>query len=83
MATMFVTITDEKGTTLGMFSLPEKEFKTGSRGYFTSGKFEREGKRYQAQFQAVEIGSKNQPPAPVAKPAKPAPVAKPAKRVQK
>ena len=35
-----------------------KEFKTGSRGYFAQGKFEVNGKRYQVQVQAVEIGSK-------------------------
>ncbi len=36
----------------------KKDFRTGSRGYFAQGKFEVNGKRYQVQVQAVEIGSK-------------------------
>ena len=39
-------------------AMNQKEFKTGSRGYFAQGKFEVNGKRYQVQVQAVEIGSK-------------------------
>ncbi len=39
-------------------ALNPKEFKTGSRGFFAQGKFEVDGKRYQVQVQAVEIGSK-------------------------
>jgi len=38
--------------------LPEKKFSTGSVGYFASTKLEFNGKRYQCQFQMVEIGSK-------------------------
>ena len=38
-------------------SLPEKKFKTGSIGYWASQKLEIGGKRYQCQFQLVEIGS--------------------------
>lgn len=38
--------------------LPEKKFKTGSVGYWASQKVEINGKRYQAQFQLVEVGSK-------------------------
>ncbi len=38
--------------------LPEKRFKTGSTGYWASQKVEINGKRYQCQFQMVEIGSK-------------------------
>ncbi len=38
--------------------LPEKKFKTGSVGYWASAKVELNGKRYQGQFQLVEIGSK-------------------------
>ena len=38
--------------------LPEKKFKTGSVGYWASQKIEINGKRYQGQFQLVEIGSK-------------------------
>ena len=39
--------------------LPEKKFKTGSVGYWASQKIEINGKRYQGQFQLVEVGSKN------------------------
>lgn len=53
-------IKDEKGQTLAMLSVPPKEFKTGSRGYYANGKIELDGKRYQVQIQLVEIGSKNQ-----------------------
>jgi hypothetical protein len=38
--------------------LPEKKFATGSVGYWASEKLEINGKRYQCQFQMVEIGSK-------------------------
>jgi hypothetical protein len=46
------------GKLLGMFTLPPKDFKTGSKGYYANGKMEFDGKRYQAQIQLVEIGSK-------------------------
>jgi len=38
--------------------LPEKKFSTGSIGYWATQKLEMNGKRYQCQFQLVEIGSK-------------------------
>ena len=38
--------------------LAEKKFSTGSVGFYASQKLEIEGKRYQCQFQMVEIGSK-------------------------
>ena len=38
--------------------LPEKKFSTGSTGFWASVKVEINGKRYQGQFQLVEIGSK-------------------------
>lgn len=38
--------------------LPEKKFSTGSTGYWATQKVEINGKRYQCQFQIVEIGSK-------------------------
>ncbi len=44
---------------LADISLPEKKFKTGSVGYWASQKVEISGKRYQGQFQLVEVGSKN------------------------
>ena len=46
------------GQVLGMFTLPPKDFKTGSKGFYANGKLEIDGKRYQAQIQLVEIGSK-------------------------
>jgi hypothetical protein len=36
----------------------EKVFKTGSKGFFGMGKIQIGEKRYQAQIQLVEIGSK-------------------------
>ncbi|MBI4322339.1 MAG: hypothetical protein HY675_27925 [Chloroflexi bacterium] len=51
---------DENGQTLGKLVANEKAFASGSRGYFGQGKIEIEGKRYQAQVQLVEIGSKEQ-----------------------
>ena len=57
---MFVIaeIKNDKGETVAVFSVPEKEFKTGSRGYYANGKAKLGGKRYQVQIQLVEIGSK-------------------------
>jgi hypothetical protein len=48
----------DDGKTLALLTLPPKEFKTGSRGYYANGKAEIDGKRYQIQIQLVEIGSK-------------------------
>ena len=50
---------DEKGQQLAVFSLPPKQFKTGSKGFYANGKTEIDGKRYQVQIQLVEIGSRN------------------------
>lgn len=52
------------GQLLGMFTLPVKEFKTGSKGFYTNGKLEIDKKRYQVQIQLVEIGSKKAEGAP-------------------
>jgi hypothetical protein len=46
------------GQTLAQMALPAKDFKTGSRGFYANGKIEIDGKRYQAQIQLIEIGSK-------------------------
>lgn len=51
-------IKTDDGKLLGMMTLPPKEFKTGSRGFYANSKIEIEGRRYQAQIQLVEIGSK-------------------------
>jgi len=48
----------DDGKVLGVMTLPPKDFKTGSKGYYANGKLEIEGKRYQVQLQLVEIGSK-------------------------
>ncbi len=56
-----VEFKDEDGKTLGLLTAQPKDFKTGSRGFYTNGKVEINGKRYQAQVQIVEIGSKLKP----------------------
>lgn len=40
------------------FILDKKEFRTGSRGFYGTGKMVAGGKKYQISIQAVEIGSK-------------------------
>jgi hypothetical protein len=50
----------DTGQLVTVLSLPPKEFKTGSRGFFGNGKVEIDGKRYQVQIQLVEIGSKKE-----------------------
>lgn len=47
------------GDALGLLVLNEKHFTSGSRGYHGQGKIEIGGRRYQAQCQLVEIGSKD------------------------
>lgn len=53
-----VTLKDGSGRVLGVMAASEKQFKTGSRGFYANGKVEIDGKRYQTQIQLVEIGSK-------------------------
>jgi hypothetical protein len=48
----------DSGELVTVLTVPPKEFKTGSRGFFGNGKIELDGKRYQVQIQMVEIGSK-------------------------
>ena len=55
---IIVELKTDGGQLIGLMTVPPKDFKTGSKGYFTSGKVEVEGKRYQVQVQLVEIGSK-------------------------
>jgi hypothetical protein len=43
------------------FILDKKDFKTGSRGYYGTGKMVAAGKKYQIGIQVVEIGSKPKP----------------------
>ena len=56
---IIVEMKTDSGQLVGLMTVPPKDFKTGSKGYFTSGKLEIDGKRYQVQVQLVEIGSKN------------------------
>jgi len=42
-------------------AITEKKFSTGSVGYWATQKLEINGKRYQCQFQMVEIGSRPKP----------------------
>lgn len=46
---------------VGMLTAEEKQFKTGSRGYFGMAKIQIGERRYQVQVQLVEIGSKPKP----------------------
>jgi len=50
----------DSGQLVTVLTVPPKEFKTGSRGFFGNGKIELDGKRYQVQIQMVEIGSKKE-----------------------
>ncbi len=53
-----VVLKDDRGQVIGEMMAPEKQFKTGSRGFYANSKLEIDGKRYQVQIQLVEIGSK-------------------------
>ena len=55
---IIVELKSDTGQLIGLMTVPPKDFKTGSKGFFARGKVEIEGKRYQAQIQLVEIGSK-------------------------
>ncbi len=43
------------------FVLDKKDFRTGSRGFYGTGKMVAGGKKYQISIQVVEIGSKPKP----------------------
>ncbi|HET9587500.1 MAG TPA: hypothetical protein VFO91_01815 [Anaerolineales bacterium] len=51
----------ENEKVVGILTAPEKQFKTGSRGYYGMAKIQIGEKRYQVQVQVVEIGSKPKP----------------------
>lgn len=55
---MIVTMKSEDGEIVGQLIANKKTFSSGSQGYYGSAKLEVNNKRYQVQFQAVEIGSK-------------------------
>jgi len=57
-AYIIAELKSDGGQTLTMLSVTPKDFKTGSRGYYSNQKVEIDGKRYQVQIQLVEIGSK-------------------------
>lgn len=59
VVTLFVRLSDSAGHVFGDILAQRKDFKTGSRGFYGSAKMVIDGKNYQVQFQAVEIGSKN------------------------
>jgi len=59
MAILQAVIKTGDGEAVGLLVLNEKHFTSGSRGYHGQGKIEIGGKRYQAQAQLVEIGSKD------------------------
>ena len=59
-------IKNDQGQLITVLTLPPKEFKTGSRGFYANGKTEIDGKRYQVQVQLVEVGSKPKPVEPAA-----------------
>jgi hypothetical protein len=46
------------GQLLSVLTVAQKDFKTGSRGFYANQKLNMGGKRYQLQIQLVEIGSK-------------------------
>jgi hypothetical protein len=56
-------IKDSNGRILAVVALPERVFKTGSRGYYgtAKGTSPKEGERLQLSVQAVVIGSKPKP----------------------
>jgi hypothetical protein len=62
MALKAVLKTDDDQT-VGTLTLNEKQFKTGSQGFFAQGKIEIAGKRYQAQVQLVLIKGQEDHPA--------------------
>jgi hypothetical protein len=58
----------ENEKVVGTLMAVEKQFKTGSRGYFGMDKILIGEKRYQVQVQLVEIGSKPKPEEKALKP---------------
>lgn len=56
---MKVVVYDSVGNQAAIDELVAKEFSTGSRGFRGNFKATIDGKRYQANFNLVEIGSKS------------------------
>lgn len=59
---VFVELRTDDGKIVGTLMVKQKEFKTGSRGFYGNAKIEISGRRYQTQIQLVEIGSKSSKP---------------------
>ena len=57
---LITEIKKQDGELVTVLTVPSKEFKTGSKGFYASSKAEIDGKKYQIQVQVVEIGSKQQ-----------------------
>jgi hypothetical protein len=55
---LLAELKQQGGEMVAVLTVPAKDFKTGSKGFFGSTKAEIEGKRYQIQIQVIEIGSK-------------------------
>ncbi len=55
---LIVEVKNKDGQIITVLSANPKTFSTGSRGYHGLAKAEIDGKPYQINFQAVEIGSK-------------------------
>jgi len=55
---MKIAVRSESGEVLVTEELQPKTFSTGSKGFFRSFKVSYNGRRYQVNVQAVEIGSK-------------------------
>ena len=60
MPMLIVEIKNQNGQIITVLTANPKVFSTGSRGFHGLTKAEIEGKQYQINFQAVEIGSKSQ-----------------------
>jgi hypothetical protein len=57
---LLAELKQQGGEMVAVLTVPAKDFKTGSKGFFGSTKAEIDGKRYQIQIQVIEIGSKKQ-----------------------
>ena len=60
MAFLTCEIRTLTGESIGVLVLEPKTFKSGSTGYFATGKVTVDGVRYQGQVQLVAIGSKGE-----------------------
>ena len=47
---IIVELKTDAGQLIGLMTVPPKDFKTGSKGYFTSGKVEVEGKTVRSMY---------------------------------